>query len=85
MLFLRGLASSSVVRGSVNPFHYLRPLCATGQLDLPKFALDFDTLCGIDCDRCWPIKYSRVDPACVKRGWVRGSLLEQAGEFFLAQ
>jgi hypothetical protein len=65
-------------------FLILGPDVRRQQLDIPKFALDFETLCGIDCDRCWPIKYSRVDPACKTEGWTRQSV-EQAGEFFLAQ
>jgi hypothetical protein len=29
---------------------------------LAQFALDFETAGGLDCDRCWPIKYLKCRP-----------------------
>ena len=50
------------------------------------FALDFETSCGIDCDRCWPIKYLKCRPrVCEIESWARWRCVERAGEFFLAQ
>lgn len=46
------------------------------------FALDFTDLGGIDCERCWPIKYSSVDPACENRELGAQQSVEWASEFF---
>src|SRR5688500_564115 len=48
--------------------------------------LDFELACGLDCDRCWPIKYLKCRPRGVKFiSWARWRCVERAGEFFLAQ
>jgi hypothetical protein len=72
------------VRVAFEPYFSLRLIVDLGIVWLVP--LDFEMPSGIDCDRCWPIKYLKSRPCvCGTSSWARRSLLSTGRRVFLAQ